>query len=152
MQQRILAIDPASKCGWAHSNGSSGVWSIGRKKGEGDAAPGIKLRGELNRVAFGPGIDVIAFEAVRNAKSIAAMKFLARLESMLLFWADDHQVETIGYSPGTIKKHATGKGNASKDAMVFAAETKLATIVTDDNEADALWILNLAQVELAGQA
>ena len=41
---------------------------------------------------------------------------------------------------GTIKKHATGKGNADKAAMV-AAMHALGHAPADDNEADALALL-----------
>ena len=44
---------------------------------------------------------------------------------------------------GTIKKHATGKGNAGK-AEIIAAMRALGHPVTDDNEADALAILHWA--------
>ena len=52
---------------------------------------------------------------------------------------------------GTIKKHATGKGNAGKDEMI-AAMRALDHGVTDDNEADALAILHwaIAQGEAGG--
>jgi len=47
--------------------------------------------------------------------------------------------------PATLKKAATGKGNASKAEMIEAANIRLplAYQVTDDNEADAalLWML-----------
>ena len=42
---------------------------------------------------------------------------------------------------GTIKKHATGKGNAGKDDMIKAMQA-LGHPVTDDNEADALALLH----------
>ena len=48
-----------------------------------------------------------------------------------------------GVPVGTIKRHATGKGNASKDEMI-AAMRALGHAVTDDNEADALAILHWA--------
>ncbi len=48
-----------------------------------------------------------------------------------------------GVPVGTIKLHATGKGNANKDAMVAAMQAK-GHPVTDDNEADALAILHWA--------
>jgi Holliday junction resolvasome RuvABC endonuclease subunit len=41
---------------------------------------------------------------------------------------------------GTIKKHATGKGNAPKQAMIHAA-CKRGFSPADDNEADAIAIL-----------
>jgi Holliday junction resolvasome RuvABC endonuclease subunit len=44
---------------------------------------------------------------------------------------------------GTIKKHATGKGNAGKDQMIEAMQLR-GHPVTDDNEADALALLHCA--------
>ncbi len=42
--------------------------------------------------------------------------------------------------PGTLKKYATGRGNADKTSMVVAARERLGYDGTDDNEADALWL------------
>ena len=44
---------------------------------------------------------------------------------------------------GTIKKHATGKGNAGKAEVISAMRAK-GHPVTDDNEADALALLGWA--------
>jgi Holliday junction resolvasome RuvABC endonuclease subunit len=45
-----------------------------------------------------------------------------------------------------IKAYATGKGNASKDAMLAAARLELSRllVVANDNEADALYLLAMA--------
>ena len=58
----------------------------------------------------------------------------------LTAWCEHHQIPYGGVPVGTIKKHATGKGNASKDEMV-AAMRVLGHNPTDDNEADALALL-----------
>jgi Holliday junction resolvasome RuvABC endonuclease subunit len=47
------------------------------------------------------------------------------------------------YAVGTIKKHATGSGNAKKPAMVEAARLRWSVDVTDHNHADALCVLAL---------
>jgi Holliday junction resolvasome RuvABC endonuclease subunit len=44
---------------------------------------------------------------------------------------------------GTIKRHATGRGNADKDAVI-AAVRALGFDPVDDNEADALALLDWA--------
>jgi Holliday junction resolvasome RuvABC endonuclease subunit len=52
-----------------------------------------------------------------------------------------------GIQVPTIKKHATGKGNANKAAMVKAAREKwprFAKLLKDDNAADAAWIADYA--------
>ena len=46
------------------------------------------------------------------------------------------------YSPAEIKKFATGKGNASKDAMVKAVRG-WGHDVEDDNQADSVALLRL---------
>jgi Holliday junction resolvasome RuvABC endonuclease subunit len=49
---------------------------------------------------------------------------------------------------GTIKKAATGKGNASKADMIAAAK-RAGCFTEDDNEADAFWIAKWAVAEAA---
>jgi Holliday junction resolvasome RuvABC endonuclease subunit len=65
--------------------------------------------------------------------------FMAHLTA----WCEHHQIPYQGVPVGTIKKHATGKGNASKDEMI-AAMKALGHSPTDDNEADALALLHYA--------
>ena len=45
-----------------------------------------------------------------------------------------------GVPVGTIKRHATGKGNANKEAMMAVARSR-GFSPADDNEADAIAIL-----------
>ena len=42
--------------------------------------------------------------------------------------------------PATLKKYATGKGNANKTAMIVTARERLGYLGMNDNEADALWL------------
>jgi hypothetical protein len=51
-------------------------------------------------------------------------------------------------SPSSLKKFATGKGNSKKPAMLAAARQQLGYQREDDNEADALWLLEYARKEL----
>ncbi len=51
------------------------------------------------------------------------------------------RVPWAGIPVGTIKKHATGKGNAGKEAMIAAAQAKWPRDgLTSDDECDARWI------------
>ena len=54
-----------------------------------------------------------------------------------------HGIAYEGVPVGTIKRHATGKGNADK-ASVIAAVQALGFNPVDDNEADALALLDWA--------
>lgn len=61
----------------------------------------------------------------------------------LTAWCESHNIPYQGVPVGTIKKHATGKGNAGKDEMILAV-TQRGHSPSDDNEADALAILHWA--------
>jgi Holliday junction resolvasome RuvABC endonuclease subunit len=58
----------------------------------------------------------------------------------LTAWAELRGIPYEGVPVGTIKKYATGKGNANKDAMIDAARSR-GFSPADDNEADAIAIL-----------
>lgn len=144
---KILALDPATKCGWATS-GASGVWDLRVKKDESSGMRLIRLRAKLDDVHKLVGIDLLVFEASRNMKYGQAVKIAAQLQGVIELWCTDNQIEYAAFSPAQIKKHATGKGNADKQAMIAAAKKKwIDREITDDNEADALWLLDLATSE-----
>ena len=58
----------------------------------------------------------------------------------LTSWGELRGIPYEGVPVGTIKRHATGKGNAPKQAMIDAARAK-GFSPEDDNEADAIAIL-----------
>ena len=64
------------------------------------------------------------------------------LMASLTSWAELRGVPYEGVPVGTIKQHATGKGNAPKQAMINAARAR-GFSPADDNEADAIAILHL---------
>ncbi|PIE08965.1 MAG: hypothetical protein CSA73_01055, partial [Rhodobacterales bacterium] len=65
------------------------------------------------------------------------------LMATLTAWAELRGAPYQGVPVGTIKKHATGKGNAPKQAMIAAAQAR-GFRPADDNEADAIAILHWA--------
>jgi Holliday junction resolvasome RuvABC endonuclease subunit len=67
----------------------------------------------------------------------------------LTAWAELHGIPCEGVPVGTIKRHATGKGNASKEAMIAAARAR-GFNPADDNEADAIALLLWAVETNAG--
>lgn len=145
---KILALDPATQCGWAHSDGASGTWDLSIKRDESGGMRLIRLRSKLDEIKRRAGVDLLVFEAARHAapKMQGALVVQAEIQSVLKVWCHDNDVQHRGYSPGEIKKHATGKGGANKDAMIEAA-SKRGWLAKDDNEADALWLLDLAVSE-----
>lgn len=64
-----------------------------------------------------------------------------------LWWLTVHRLYSLGVAvvavqPNTLKKYATGKGNATKEAMVAAAARRLPHVDTGDqaDRVDALWL------------
>ena len=70
--------------------------------------------------------------------------FLATLTS----WCEKESIPYQGVSVGTIKQHATGKGNASKKEVMESVKAK-GYQPQDDNEADALALLELVRSKQA---
>lgn len=140
----VLAIDPATKCGWAHSNGISGVWDLSIRRDESAGMRLIRMTGKLNEIHRDCGVEVLVYEAARHSapKMQGALVVQATIQGVLLHWCEERNIQYRGYSPAEIKKHATGKGNASKDMMVAAAVETFGAVESDD-EADALWLLDL---------
>lgn len=90
-----------------------------------------------NSGAFG----AIWFEEVRRHAGTDAAHVYGGLMATLQSWAELRGIPYEGVPVGTIKKHATGKGNANKDAMIAAARAR-GFDPKDDNEADALALLD----------
>ena len=148
---KILALDPATKVGWAHTDGPSGVWDCSIRRDESGGMRLIRLRAKIQEVFDANPFTLLAYEAARNAAPgmQGALVTQATLQSVIVLWCEDNNVDYRGYSPSEIKKHATGKGNANKQAMIDGAHEKWKIPIEDDNHADALWILDLIHKEVA---
>ena len=70
---------------------------------------------------------------------------------MLTAWCEEHDVPYEGVPVGTIKRYATGKGNADKAKMVAAIQAR-GFRPADDNEADAIALLLWATERTGGRA
>jgi len=146
----LLALDPATSCGWAHSCGASGTWKLKVRSDESDGMRLLRLHGKLDEIKRTVGVDLLVFEAARALRFGNATRVAGEIGGAVKLWCEQNKVNCRGYSPPEIKKHATGKGNADKVAMLDAARAKWPT-VEDDNEADALWLLDLATKEYVKQ-
>ena len=142
---KILALDPATRCGWAHSFGASGEWDLSVRRDESGGMRLLRFTGKLVEVMRSPGVDLVVFEAARHAmpKMQGALVVQAEMQGVLKTLCEARKIEYRGYSPSEIKKHATGTGNANKRAMQGAALKRFGK-ACGDNEADALWLLDLA--------
>ncbi|WP_052348779.1 hypothetical protein [Leisingera methylohalidivorans] len=152
----ILALDLGTTTGWAlrTTDGliTSGTASF--KPGRYDGGGMRYLRftnwlGEIEKLS-GP-IAAIWFEEVRRHAGTDAAHVYGGLMATLTSWSELRGVPYAGVPVGTIKRHATSKGNANKAAMIAAAEAR-GFSPADDNEADAIAILHWAIETEGGSA
>ena len=141
----ILALDLGTTTGWALRSHEGLITSgtAGFRPGRYDGGGMRYLRftnwlTELDRLS-GP-IAAIWFEEVRRHAGTDAAHVYGGLMASLTSWGELRGIPYEGVPVGTIKRHATGKGNAPKQAMIDAARAK-GFSPEDDNEADAIAIL-----------
>ena len=144
----ILALDLGHRLGWAlHSADggiTSGVAEFRQDRWQGGGIKFLKFKRWLTEIKnCAGGVDLVAYEAVRSHAGVDASHAYGGWLAILTAWCEHHGIPYQGVPVGTIKRHATGKGNADK-AAVISAVRKLGFDPADDNEADALALLNWA--------
>lgn len=148
MTNTILALDLGTTTGWAlrHRDGSiaHGFARFRPQRFEGGGMRFLRFRRRLTELrATSEDIHAVYFEEVRRHAGVDAAHAYGGFLATLTAWCEHHRIPYQGVPVGTIKKHATGKGNASKDEVI-AAMRALGHAVSDDNEADALALLHWA--------
>ena len=146
----LLALDLGTTTGWAlrtpDGSTTSGSESFRPQRFEGGGMRFLRFKRWLDEQRGHGGIDALYFEEVRRHVSTDAAHAYGGFLATLTAWCERHGIPYSGVPVGTIKKHATGKGNASKDEVIAAIRAAGHT-PADDNEADALALLRWA-VEL----
>ena len=147
MSRATLSLDLATQTGWAYyANGLISSGSVGfklkRLKKQMDG-PGVRfllfrtwLREQLETVKP----SHILYEEVMRWSSGAAARCYCGLLAIMQVECEAKGISYSGVSVGTIKKSATGKGDASKEMMIDAAFEQ-GFKPTDDNESDAIHLL-----------
>ena len=141
----ILALDLGTTTGWAIRDFdgliTSGTVSFKPSRYDGGGMRYLRFTNWLTEIdpLSGP-IEAIYFEEVRRHAGTDAAHVYGGLLAVLTSWGELRGVPYQGVPVGTIKKHASGKGNAPKQAMIDAAR-KRGFNPADDNEADAIAIL-----------
>ena len=148
MNTSILALDLGTHTGWAlrHRDGTttSGSESFAPRRFEGGGMRYLRFKRWLTEVKHSAdGIEAVHFEEVRRHAGVDAAHAYGGFLAHLTAWCEHHQIPYQGVPVGTIKKHATGRGNAGK-AEVIAAMRAQGFDPADDNEADALALLQWA--------
>ena len=153
--KNILAIDLGTRLGWAacDANGQifSGTVSFKPGRFEGGGMRFLRFQRWLDETTGLTGtIHALYFEEVRRHAGVDAAHAYGGFLGHLTAWCERNAVPYQGVPVATIKKHATGKGNADKQSVIAAMRNK-GFEPQDDNEADALAILHWAIAQTEGK-
>jgi len=142
----ILTLDLGTQTGWAiclsDNHITSGSECFKPNRFEGGGMRYLRFRQWLEELQqLTGGIERIYFEEVRRHLGVDAAHAYGGFLAHLTAWCEDKHIPYLGVPVQTIKKHITGKGNASKQ-MVIDAVTAKGFAPVDDNESDALALLD----------
>jgi hypothetical protein len=141
----ILALDLGTTTGWALRGHdgliTSGTVSFRPSRYDGGGMRYLRFTNWLSEIdrLSGP-VAAIWFEEVRRHAGTDAAHLYGGFLATLTAWSELRGVPYEGVPVGTIKRHATAKGNAGKEAVLAAVRAR-GFSPADDNEADAIAIL-----------
>lgn len=144
----ILALDLGTATGFALAGPGvfvSGEWKLKERRNQSSEYRYINLRNNLDTLFAAQPFDQIWYEAVHGHKGVDAAHWWGGFRATVQMWCADRGIPFNSAGVGQIKKHATGKGNASKDEMIAAARAYGYNVPDNgDNEADAISLARLA--------
>jgi Holliday junction resolvasome RuvABC endonuclease subunit len=145
---RVLALDVATSMGWALRTPAcitSGSISFDQRKRETRGDRLLRFDQWLHAMNA-TQLSLIAYEDVAfhgKFNGVQTAHTWGQFEGVLLMFAARKLIPVVAVGVGTVKKHATGKGNATKDQVRAAIKARGFT-PDDDDEADALAVLGWA--------
>lgn len=174
----ILGIDLGTNCGysfhfWRPGQPACvlpqhmGQWDLSAGSYDSGAIRFVRLRQFLSAVRP----DLVCYEDVKfdppaiskmNAGAIiarvsTASELLGAFKCTVCTWCEENDIPCTGFKITQVKKRATGKGNANKEAMIAACNEQFGSVLDPegyessgvDNIADAAWICFMAQEQYA---
>lgn len=140
----VLALDLGTTTGWAslvQGIVHSGTVTFRTGRYDGGGMRYLRFQTWLEGLAEDTGgVAAIYFEEVRRHIGTDAAHIYGGFLATLTAWCERKGVAYQGVPVGTVKRFATGKGNADKQAVLAAMRSR-GFNPADDNEADALAIL-----------
>lgn len=140
-----LGVDPGTHCGWAVVDKGAplawGTWELKGKKPEGSGMRYLRMRQMTEAVLAAYPVTKVGYEDVKRHLGTLASHVYGGLVAHLTAVTEARKIPYVGIPVGTVKKRATGFGNADKAAMIAAALKRWPHIKKlTDNEADAIWV------------
>jgi len=96
------------------------------------------IRDRISQDIAGHGVDAVVIEDLPTHAHGAGITGMVHgtVRTLLM----DMGIPYVVITPATLKKFATGKGNANKAAMILAAYKRGGIEFADDNRCDAWWL------------
>ncbi len=120
-----LALDLGTTLGWAARSPSgdvtSGTANFKNRRFEGGGMRYLRFNNWLTEIdELLKGIGIVYFEEVRAHRGTDAAHVYGGLMSILTSWCEAKKIPYEGVPIGTIKRFATGRGDAPKDNIDLA--------------------------------
>lgn len=141
---RVVGLDLSlTATGIADSDGSVGTIKTKLRGCERLAWIAEQVANAIDSAAdswVGGAWPLVVIEDYAFSRADAHSHQVGELGGVIRLQLHEAEVPWVAVVPSSLKKYATGKGNANKAAMLQAAWQRLGYEGTDDNEADALWL------------
>lgn len=135
MSARVVGLDlsiTATGVAWA-----DGTTYVVKSRSAGDRRL-LDIVGEVATAIEGRDIDLVVIEDLPTHAKAAGITGM--VHGAVRTWLIDEGIPYALITPATLKKYATGSGNAGKPQMAVAAFKRLGRELSDDNQVDALWL------------
>ena len=151
---KVLTLDLGTKLGWAFADTGTDTWIWGEEdfslqRYEGGGMRFLRFDRWLAEML--QSVDMVVMEEIGFARYQQAAEILNGMKGILMAKCEAVGVPYAGVPVGTLKKFATGKGNAGKNLMAKALQERwdgvrplnhpsvdIATLT--NNEVDAIWL------------
>jgi len=150
----VLALDLGARSGWAFRGRdgqiTSGTVEFRNDRWQGGGMRFLRFKRWLTEIKQAAGdLEAVFVEEVRRHAGVDAAHAYGGFLAHVTAWCEHHAIPYEAVPVGTVKRHITGKGNAGKEAVI-AAVRELGFDPVDDNEADALAVLDWALANRIG--
>ncbi len=145
---KMLALDCGTHCGWAFGSKADSGWRLEEsgvqvfdvRRGESPGLRFARFRSWLEEVGNLVEPAVVLFEQAHH-RGGAATELCVGMTTRMMEWAASKGIEYAAVHSATLKKFATGRGNADKSEMIHRASEIAARVIEGDDEADAICLL-----------
>lgn len=151
--ERILALDFGTRTGWAalsDGHAESGVQTFDLARGESAGMRFIRFRRWLEEILALTRPGLCVYEAAHHRGGYAT-ELLVGMITRLQEACAERAIEYAAVHSATLKKTSCGSGRADKSAMLEEARRQFPDRkIADDNEGDALLLLEYARKKYGG--